>query len=86
MRNFRNFSWVRQVFGEGPAVTGLLKWLRGKESACQCWRCEFDPWVGKISWSRKCTPLQYCCLENPMDRGAWWAAAHSVAESDVLSD
>ena len=27
------------------------------------------------------TPLQYSCLENPMDRGAWWAAVHGVAES-----
>ena len=27
------------------------------------------------------TPLQYFCLENPMDGGAWWAAAHGVAES-----
>ena len=27
------------------------------------------------------TPLQYSCLENPMDRGAWWAAAHEVAKS-----
>ena len=27
------------------------------------------------------TPLQYSCLENPMDRGAWWAAAHGVAKS-----
>ena len=25
------------------------------------------------------TPLQYSCLENPMDRGAWWAAVHGVA-------
>ena len=25
-------------------------------------------------------PLQYSCLENPMDRGAWWAAVHGVAE------
>ena len=24
-------------------------------------------------------PLQYSCLENPMDRGAWWAAVHAVA-------
>ena len=28
-------------------------------------------------------PLQYSCLENPMDGGAWWAAVHSVAESDT---
>ena len=27
------------------------------------------------------TPLQYCCLENPMDGGAWWAAVHGVAKS-----
>ena len=26
-------------------------------------------------------PLQYPCLENPMDRGAWWAAVHRVAKS-----
>ena len=27
------------------------------------------------------TPLQYCCLENPMDGGAWWATVHRVAKS-----
>ena len=26
-------------------------------------------------------PLQYSCLENPVDRGAWWAAVHRVAQS-----
>ena len=28
-------------------------------------------------------PLQYSCLENSMDRGAWWAMGHVVAKSDV---
>ena len=28
-------------------------------------------------------PLQYSCLENPMDGGAWWAAVHGVAKSDM---
>ena len=33
------------------------------------------------------TPLQYSCLENPMDGGAWWAAVHGVARSQIrLSD
>ena len=33
------------------------------------------------------TPLQYSCLENPMDGGAWWAALHGVAKTwTLLSD
>ena len=28
-------------------------------------------------------PLQYSCLENPMDRGAWWAAVHGVVKSQA---
>ena len=33
------------------------------------------------------TPLQYSCLESPMDGGAWWAAVHGVAKSQTrLSD
>ena len=40
----------------------------GKEPACQCRipkRCRFDPWVGKIPWTRHSNPIQYSCLENP---------------------
>ena len=29
------------------------------------------------------TPLQYSCLENPIDRGAWWAAIYGVAQSQI---
>ena len=35
---------------------GLPRWLSGKESACQCRRYRFDPWVGMISWRRKWLP------------------------------
>ena len=31
-------------------------WLNGKESACQCRRCRFNLWVGKIPWRRTCQP------------------------------
>ena len=42
---------------------------------------EFNPWVGKIPWRRKNgSPLQYCCLENPMDRGAWQVTVYSIAK------
>ena len=34
----------------------------------------------KFSWRRAGNPLRYPCLENPMDRGAWWAAVHAVTE------
>ena len=29
-------------------------------------------------------PLQYSCLEDPMDRGAWWATVHGVTKSQIL--
>ena len=37
-------------------MKGLLWWLSGKESACQCNRHGFSPWVGKIPWRRKWQP------------------------------
>ena len=47
----------------------------------------FDPWVGKISGEGNGIPLQYSCLENPMDGGAWKAAMHGIAEGRTqLSD
>ena len=45
--------------------------------------------VQGIVWGREGngTPLQYSCLENPMDGGAWWATVHGVAKSRTrLSD
>ena len=59
---------------------GLPRWLSSKESTCQCSIRGFHPWVGKTPWRRKCNPPQYSYLGNPMDRGAWWATVHGVAE------
>ena len=36
--------------------SGLLRWLSGKEPTCQCRRCGFDPWIGKVPWKRKLQP------------------------------
>ena len=39
------------------------------------------PGSGKSPGGGNSNPLQYSCLGNPMDRGAWWATVHGVAES-----
>ena len=45
------------------------------------------PTLTPISGEGDGTPLQYSCLENPMDRGTWWAAVHGVSKSQTqLSD
>ena len=52
-------------------------------SASQILKGELRCWIGEGNG----TPLQYSCLENPMDGGAWWAAVHEVAKSRTwLSD
>ena len=54
-----------------------------KEFTCQCRRhnrLRFDPWVGKIPGGGNGYPLQYSCLDNPMDRGAWQATVHGATE------
>ena len=59
----------------------------GKEATYQCRRHErlgLDPWIGKILFGRAWQPLQYSCLENPMDRGAWQATVHRVTKSQTL--
>ena len=43
----------------------------------------FHPWVGKIRWRRAWQPTPYSCLENPMDRGAWWATVYRVIKSQT---
>ena len=81
-RGRREIGMYPFSFRMSPGFPGGVS---GKESACQCRRCkrhEFDAWVGKSLWRRKCNPLQYSCLGNPMDRGAWWASPPVVEESD----
>ena len=41
------------------------------------------PRSGRPPGERNGYPLQYSCLENPMDRGAWWAVAHRITESQT---
>ena len=41
------------------------------------------PGLGRSPGEGHDNPLQYSCLENPMDRGAWWATVHKVAQSQT---
>ena len=41
------------------------------------------PGSGRSPGEGNGNPLQYACLGNPMDRGAWWATVHGVAELDM---
>ena len=53
----------------------------GKESAYNGEDLGSIPGLGRSSGGGHGSPLQYSHLENSMDRGAWWAAAHGVAKS-----
>ena len=59
---------------------------RASEFACQCRRLKrhrFDPGLERSPGVGNDNPLQYSCLENSMDRGAWWATVHGGAELDT---
>ena len=61
----------------------LPRWCCGKESACQCRRHKFDPWVRKIPWGGNDHPLQYSRLENSMEGGTWQATARGSTKSQA---
>ena len=53
----------------------------GKGSACNARDLASVPGLGRPPGEGNGNPLQYSCLGNPMDRGAWWAAVHGVTKS-----
>ena len=66
-------------------VKGKLWRLSGKEFAWKCricWRLGFDSWSGQSPGEGNGNPLQYSCLENPMDKSLA-ANSHRVAESQT---
>ena len=58
----------------------------GEESACNAEDTRDTgsiPGSGRSPGEGHCNPLQYSCLENPIDRGAWWAIVHRSAKSQT---
>ena len=57
-------------------------WVCVSPCACHCARCNLLQVVFSVGEGNG-TPLQYSCLENPMDSGAWWAVVHGVGKSQT---
>ena len=56
----------------------------GKEPACKAGDLGSIPRSGRSPGEGNGNSLQYSCLEDPMDRGAWWATVQRVAKSQIL--
>ena len=55
----------------------------GKESTYNVRDVGSIPGLGRASGRGHGNPLQYSCLKDSMDRGAWWAVVHGVAKSQI---
>ena len=91
----RGLEWVAIAFSDGLSYmtfimlmyflsVGFPDGASGKEFTYQCRRYKSSIIeLRRSPGGGHSNPLQYSCLENPMDRGAWWAIVHMYAESDM---
>ena len=87
----KEWSWINQ-----PSLLQIMlqsyshqdSMVQAQKGFClQCRRPGFNPWIGKIPGEGNGNLLQYSCLEDPMDRGAWQATVHGITKSRTqLSD
>ena len=79
--------WEGGVLATGPPgkshIASILYLPIGKESACNAGDPDSIPGSGRSSGEGNGNPLQYSCLENPTDRGAWWPTDHGVTKSQT---
>ena len=64
----------------------MLGFPGGSEGKASAWNVGdpgLIPGSGRSPGGENGNPLQYSCLENPMDGGAWWATVHGIAESQT---
>ena len=80
-------KWWKYASGEHSNCQGLVKGYElpcssdGKESACNVGDPGSVPGLGRSPGEGNGNPIQYSCLENPMDRGAWWATVYRFTKS-----
>ena len=70
-----------RVFGLTFRSLGFSGGSEVKASACSVGDLGSIPGLGRSPGEGNGNPLQYSCLENPMDGGPWWATVHGVAKS-----
>ena len=76
----RKIPWRRDRLPT-PVFLGFPGGSDVKESACNAGDPGSISGSGRSSEEKNGYPLQYSCLENSIDRGAWWATVHGVAKS-----
>ena len=77
-------KWRENIFNTHITSTkGFPGGLDGKASACNAGDLGSIPGSGRSPGEGNGSPLQYSCLENPMDKGAWWATVHEFAKSQT---
>ena len=64
-------------------IHGFSRWLSVKKSTCNAGDASLIPGPGRFPGEGNGYPLQYSCLENSMDRVAWWATVHGAAKSQT---
>ena len=74
-------DWVTEELH--PLLESFLDVSEDKESVCNAGDPGFIPELGRSPGEGNVYQLQYSCLENSMDRGAWWPIVHGIAESDT---
>ena len=78
---------TEHIYMQSWFLNGFPGGSDGKESFCNVGDLGSIPGWGRSSGGGTDNPLQYSCLENPMDRGAWLAIVHGVTKSQTqLSD
>jgi len=73
--------WDTELFGKLEMLWDFPGDSEDKESTCNAGDPSSIPGSGRSPGEGNGNPLQYSCLEYPMDRGAWWATVHGVAKS-----
>ena len=74
-----------ELFKDQEWTSLVAQWLilHLSESACNVGHPSSIPGSGRSAGEGNGHPLQYSCLENSMDRGAWWATVHGVTKSQT---